>query len=120
MPTVTSPVMPAPIATIDSPSAMMMISPNRSAKCSGTRRQPPDQNRYGRPKSRTTARTQSPACTAPSNADAAASRATAIAVLPARPVTELRRSGSSGLAIQNSAMCAIRTTAYAAAKVRPR
>ena len=31
---------PTPIATIDSPRAMMMIRPWRSAKCSGTSRQP--------------------------------------------------------------------------------
>ena len=31
---------PTPIATIDSPRAMMMMSPNRSTKCSGDTRMP--------------------------------------------------------------------------------
>ena len=35
-----SPAAPTPIATIDSPSAMMTISPKRSTKCSGETRQP--------------------------------------------------------------------------------
>jgi hypothetical protein len=35
-----SPLAPTPIATIDSPSAMMMISPNRSTKCAGETRHP--------------------------------------------------------------------------------
>ncbi len=38
---------PAPIATIDSPRAMMMIRPWRSAKWPGTSFQPSDPNRYG-------------------------------------------------------------------------
>ena len=39
-PAVISPVTPAPIATIDSPRAMMMMRPWRSAKCSGMSFQP--------------------------------------------------------------------------------
>ena len=47
---------------------------------------------------------------------APSSRPDPIAVLTASPRTELRSAGSSRLASKNSAMCAMRTTAYAHAK----
>ncbi len=43
---------------------------------------------------------------------------TPTAVLPASPTTEWRNPASSRLAIQNSAMCAARTTPYAHASSR--
>ena len=49
---------PTPIATIDSPRAMITISPCRSAKWAGTSCQPSDQNRSGAPTSSTSARAQ--------------------------------------------------------------
>ena len=41
------PSSPAPIVTIDSPSAMMMISPKRSAKCAAETRKPPTSRMEG-------------------------------------------------------------------------
>ena len=50
---------PIPIATIDSPSAMMTISPWRSAKCSGSSFQPSAPKSAGPPMSSRSARSQS-------------------------------------------------------------
>ena len=61
---------PTPMATIDSPRAMMMISPCRSAKCSGTSRQPSEPNTYGSATSRRRAVAHSAPCTQPSKNEA--------------------------------------------------
>jgi hypothetical protein len=58
---------------------------------------------------------QSAPWVAPSVNEAATSSPTPIAVLPASPVTERRRPGSSRLAIVNSQMWAMRTIPYAQA-----
>ncbi len=70
--------------------------------------------------SRKIASAQSAPWARPSKSEAAASRATAIAVLAARPRTEWRRASSSGLASMKRAMWATRKTPKASAKVRPR
>ena len=76
---------PMPIATIDSPSAMMKISPWRSAKCPGTSLHPAGSITSGPPMSSASARAQRPPCSAPSKNDASTSRATPIPVLIASP-----------------------------------
>ena len=60
--------------------------------------------------SRKRASAQSAPWARPSKSEAAASSATATAVLTARPSTEWRRASSSGLASMKRAMWAIRTT----------
>jgi len=70
--------------------------------------------------SRKIASAQSAPCASPSKAEARASRETATAVLAASPVTDLRRSGSSGLASMKSAMWQTRKTPIARAKASPR
>src|SRR4029450_167340 len=87
---------PTPIATIDSPSAMITISPNRPAEAGGISCQPPDQKRYGAPTSRTRASTQIAPWSHPSVNEAQISSVTPIAVLAPRPVTDRRRSGAAG------------------------
>ena len=102
---------PMPMATIDSPRAMITINPCRSAKWPGTSRQPSAPNSSGPAMSRARASAHSAPCQAPSAAEAAASRPTPTAVLPPRPTsTERRRRASSRLATQNRPMCATRTT----------
>ena len=49
MPASTSDSTPTPIATIDSPSAMITIRPKRSAKWLGIIRQPSTPKKYGPP-----------------------------------------------------------------------
>ena len=109
-PASTSAPAPTPMATIDSPRAMMMISPWRSAKCSGTSFQPSWPISSGPPKSSASASAHSPPCSVPSVNAAATSRPTPTLVLPASPQTDLRSAGRSKLAMMNSAMCAARTT----------
>ena len=109
-PASTPPSAPTPIATIDSPRAMIRISPWRSAKCPGTSFQPSEPKRYGPPMSQRSASAQSAPCSAPSVNDAATSSPTPSAVLTASPVTERRSSGSSRLATMNSTIWPTRTT----------
>ena len=110
---------PMPMATIDSPSAMMMIRPWRSAKCSGSSFHPSAPNSAGPPMSSRRASSHSPPCSAPSVNDAPAMIPTPSAVLMARLVTDFRRPGSPRDAMANSTMCAIRTTARPPANSRP-
>jgi hypothetical protein len=100
---------PTPIATIDSPSAMITINPWRSAKCSGISRQPLESITSGPPTSSTSAVAHSAPCSPPSANDAAVSRPTPIAVEIARPMAECRRPGSSRPAITSRATCMPRT-----------
>ena len=58
--------MPVPIATIDSPSAMITISEKRSAKWPGETRKPLTPNTNGPAKSIASAATQRSACGVPS------------------------------------------------------
>ncbi len=59
MPASSSPSSPVPIATIDSPSAMITIRAKRSAKCPGETRKPLTPNTYGPAKSIASATNQS-------------------------------------------------------------
>jgi hypothetical protein len=102
---------PMPIATIDSPSAMMMIKPYRSAKCAGSSFQPSAPNTSGTPMSNASARTQRPPCSVPSVNEAAAMMPTPTAVPTASPLTDRRSAASSREAMVKSTMCAPRTTA---------
>ena len=110
---------PTPIATIDSPSAMMMMRPWRSAKCSGSSFQPSAPNSAGPPMSSARASSQSPPCTQPSVNDATAMMPTPSAVLIASPVTDVRNPGSPREARPNRTMWAIRTTARPPANSSP-
>ena len=77
---------PTPMATIDSPRAMITIRPWRSAKWCGTSFQPSDPNRYGPSMSSASAAIQSASCASPSTWDAATSSPTPIAVLGTSPI----------------------------------
>ena len=59
---------PTPMATIDSPRAMITISPCRSAKWWGTSFHPSEPNRYGPSMSRARAAIQSASWASPSTA----------------------------------------------------
>ncbi len=100
---------PAPMATIDSPRAMMMISPWRSAKWAGTSFQPSAPKKYGPAMSRVRASAHRAPWSAPSVNAAATRIPTPTAVLPARPITDERRLASSSLATTNSTICPTRT-----------
>ena len=111
---------PIPIATIDSPSATMTMSPWRSAKCSGSSFQPSAPKSAGPPiSSSDREEPRAPPCSAPSVNEAAAMSPTPSAVLIARPVTDERSSGSSRDAMRNRTMCAMRTTARPPANSSP-
>ena len=76
--------MPVPIATIDSPSAMITISAKRSAKWPGETRKPFTPNTNGPAKSIASATTQTSACAVPSRKAATISRAGAGRAVRAR------------------------------------
>ena len=61
MPASSSPSIPVPMATIDSPSAMITISAKRSAKCPGETRKPLTPNTNGPAKSMASAAIQTSA-----------------------------------------------------------
>jgi hypothetical protein len=85
MPTSTSLSAPIPMATIDSPSAMMTIRPWRSAKWCGTSRHPSAPKKYCGAASSTRASAQNANCSVPSANDASTSSVVPSAVLTARP-----------------------------------
>ena len=111
---------PTPMATIDSPSATMTISPCRSAKWPGTSRQPLVSMNSGPAMSKTSAAAHTARRASPCTNDPATRIAAPIPVLAARPMTEWRSPGSSGLATTNRTMWATRTAVYASANVVPR
>ena len=89
---------PAPMATIDSPSAISTIRPWRSAKWPGTSFQPLESYTYGPPMSSTSATTHRTPCRAPSVNAAATRKPQPIDVLTSSRPTEWRRCASSRLA----------------------
>jgi hypothetical protein len=103
------------MATIDSPSAMMTISPWRSAKWPGTSFHPSDPNTYGSPMSSASASAHNAPCAGPSRNAAAVMSATPIAVPANRPSVERRSAGSPRAATSSSAIWANRTIPYATA-----
>ena len=96
---------PTPIATIDSPSATIMMRPWRSAKWPATSRQPLVSMKSGPAMSNTSAIAHTVRRTSPSNCEPTTRIATPIAVLSDSPTTAWRSPGSSRLASMNSAMC---------------
>ena len=95
---------PTPIATIDSPSAMMMISPWRSAKWCGASFQPSAPKKYGpaHVEQQRDAPTARPAARRRRTRRRRAGRRRSPCSI-ARPTTDLRNCGSSRLASRNSA-----------------
>ena len=110
-PVVTPCSAPTPIATIDSPSAMITISPWRSAKWPGSSRHPPGSITSGPAMSNPSAAAHSRPWSRPSANDAPTSSPVPSAVLASRPQTARRNPGSSRLAIRNRPICANRTSA---------
>ena len=104
------PSTPTPMATMDSPRAMITISPKRSAKCAGDTRKPRTPKTYGPEKSIARAATQSTSRAGPSTRPATISNAGAgIAV-------RLRRrmawpASTSSLASAKMNTCSQRTSA---------
>ena len=91
-----------PIATIDSPSAMITISEKRSAKCPGETRKPRTPKTYGPAKSSESATIHASAC-----------------ALPSRKAEPIRMSGA-GSAVSASRRIAspASTSSFASAKMK--